>query len=105
MDQSGVPTAIFRPEGDWRERLRLSHEAAERARADQPGGSTLSGAASWERRSRDDDEESKPEEETEVEDEESGDIGESEGSKIWKAKPLCTCTQPLVIPLMTRPKS
>lgn len=88
MDQSGVPTAIFRPDdaGEWREKLRLSHEAAERARADQPGGSILSGAASWERRSRDDDEESKPDEETEVEDEESGDIGEGEGSKIWKAK-------------------
>jgi striatin 1/3/4 len=86
--QPGSLTAIFRPdeEGEWKEKLRLAHEASEQARAAQAGGSGISGAASWERRSREEEEESKPEEEQEVEEEEGTDIGEGEGGKMWKAK-------------------
>ncbi|PCH38704.1 WD40 repeat-like protein [Wolfiporia cocos MD-104 SS10] len=80
-------TAIFRPGDDWREKLRLSHESAEQARLEQSGAGTisLSGAASWERRTRDEEDDSK-EEDTEMEDEESSVIGEGEGTKVWKAK-------------------
>ncbi|CCM03841.1 uncharacterized protein FIBRA_05990 [Fibroporia radiculosa] len=74
-----LATAIFRPGDDWREKLRMSHEAAEQARLEQPG-QTASGAASWERRTRDEEEDGK-EEEAEVEDEESTVIGEGEGTK------------------------
>ena len=84
-DQDGVPTAIFRPEGDWREKLRQSHEA-ELARAGPAGGSTQSGAASWERRSREEEEDSKTEEEPDVEDDDGTEIEDSEGSKLWKNK-------------------
>ncbi|KZT03524.1 WD40 repeat-like protein [Laetiporus sulphureus 93-53] len=82
-----LATAIFRPGEDWREKLRLSHEAAEQARGEQSGstGVPISGAASWERRNRDEDDEGK-EEEPDVEDEESSVIGEGEGAKVWKAK-------------------
>ncbi|THH31742.1 hypothetical protein EUX98_g2438 [Antrodiella citrinella] len=79
-------TSIFQPAEDWREKLRASHEASERARNDRDGApNSLSGAASWERRARDDDEESK-EEEPEVEEEDTSEIGSDEGSKVWKAK-------------------
>lgn len=85
--EDSVPTSIFRPDDEWREKLRLSHEAAERARLERDGqpGPQLSGALSWERRARDDDEEGK-EEEPEVEDDEASDIGSEEGSKVWRAK-------------------
>jgi len=79
-------TSIFRPDDDWREKLRLSHEASERARLerDEPGP-RLSGAASWERIARDDDDESK-EEDPEVEEEDGSEMGSDEGSKVWRAK-------------------
>lgn len=78
-------TAIFRPDdaGEWKEKLRLSHEASEQARLDRTG--QLSGAASWEHRGRDDEEEPK-EEEADVEDEEANEVGEGDGAKVWKAK-------------------
>lgn len=84
---SQPPTSIFRPDEEWREKIRLSHEAAERARLerDDQSGPQISGAASWERRARDDDEESK-EEEPEVEDDEASEMGSEEGSKVWRAK-------------------
>lgn len=74
-DESGVPTAIFRPDdrGEWKERLRLAHEA---------GQARLAGAASWDRR---DDEDGK-DDEGEVEDDESSVVGESEGNKVWHPK-------------------
>jgi striatin 1/3/4 len=74
-DEPRQLTAIFRPDeaGEWKERLRLSHEA-EQARQ--------GGAASWDRRDDDDGKD----DEGEVEDEESGVIGEGEGTKVWKAK-------------------
>lgn len=80
-------TAIFRPDdaGEWKEKLRLSNEASEQARlerAGQPSGA-LSGAASWERRARDDEEDTK-EEEPDVEEEESNEVGDGEGAKVWK---------------------
>ncbi|EMD38667.1 hypothetical protein CERSUDRAFT_82942 [Gelatoporia subvermispora B] len=85
--REGEPiTAIFRPGEDWKEQLRQSHQAAEQAR--QESGQTgvpVSGAAMWEGRTRDEEDESK-EEEPEVEDDESSVVGEGDGSKIWKAK-------------------
>ena len=86
-EEQALGTAIFRPDADFREKLRLSQEAAERARLDPSGQHSvpISGAASWERRARDEDDEGK-EEEPEVEEDESTVIGEGEGTKAWKAK-------------------
>ena len=83
--QPGSLTAIFRPDedGEWREKLRQAHEASEQARV---GQGPISGAASWERRSREEEDESKSDEEPEVEDEEGTEIGEGESGKVWKAK-------------------
>lgn len=82
-------TAIFRPDdaGEWKEKLRLSHEASEQARLERAGQASgaLSGAASWERRAREDEEDTK-EDEPDVEEEESGEVGEGDGTKVWKAK-------------------
>ncbi|KDQ60581.1 hypothetical protein JAAARDRAFT_31547 [Jaapia argillacea MUCL 33604] len=77
-------TAIFRPDEDWKEKLRMSHEASEQLRLERAGPS-MSGAASWERRTREEDEDGK-DEEAEVEDEEAAVVGEGEGMKAWKAK-------------------
>ena len=86
--QPGSLTAIFRPDddGQWKEKLRLAHEASEQSRAAQTGEAGISGAASWERRSIDEEEDGKSEDEPEVEEEEGADIEESEGGKVWKAK-------------------
>ncbi|KDR81374.1 hypothetical protein GALMADRAFT_239242 [Galerina marginata CBS 339.88] len=78
-------TAIFRPDeaGEWKEKLRLSHEA-EKARLDrefQQG--TAAEPGSWDRREEDED---VKEEENEVEDEEGSLVGDGEGTKLWKAK-------------------
>jgi striatin 1/3/4 len=72
-EEPGRLTAIFRPDdaGEWKERLRLSHEEARQA-----------GAASWGGREDDDGKD----EEVEVEDEDTGVVGEGEGTKVWKAK-------------------
>jgi len=74
-DEPRQLTAIFRPDeaGEWKERLRLSHEAEQARQA---------GAASWDRRDDDDGKD----EEGEVEDDDSGVVGEGEGTKVWKAK-------------------
>lgn len=74
-DEPRQLTAIFRPDdaGEWKERLRLSHEAEQARQA---------GAASWDRRDDDDGKD----DEGEVEDEDSGVVGEGEGTKVWKAK-------------------
>ncbi|KAF8919545.1 WD40-repeat-containing domain protein [Mucidula mucida] len=63
-------TAIFRPEPDWKERLRQSHEASEQARLA--------------RESQMEEEELK-EDEGDVDDEENVET-EGEGSKMWKTK-------------------
>ncbi|CAL1703983.1 unnamed protein product [Somion occarium] len=76
-------TAIFRPDEDFKEKLRLSHEAADRARLE---AGSLSGAASWEQRSQGDEEEVRDEEPADMEDEEGTEVGEGEDAKIWKAK-------------------
>jgi striatin 1/3/4 len=70
-------TAIFRPDeaGEWKERLRQSHEASEQARL----------GSLWDRRSRYDDDDGK-DEDGEIEDEDSNVVGEGEGTKVWKAK-------------------
>ncbi|KAI0028357.1 WD40-repeat-containing domain protein [Vararia minispora EC-137] len=70
-------TAIFRPDADWKERLRQSHEAAEQAGlvADGDGGS-------W--RARDEEEDGKDEEE--AEEDVSSVMADGEGAKVWKTK-------------------
>jgi striatin 1/3/4 len=70
-------TAIFRPDdaGEWKEKLRQAHDASEQARL----------GVSWDRRSRYDDDDGK-EEEGEVEDEDTGVVGEGQGTKAWKPK-------------------
>lgn len=75
-DEPGRLTAIFRPDdaGEWKERLRLSHEADQHARQ--------AGAAAWDRPMDDDGKD----EEFEVEDEDTGVVGDGEGKKVWKAK-------------------
>ncbi|PPQ70913.1 hypothetical protein CVT24_009975 [Panaeolus cyanescens] len=77
-------TAIFRPDdaGEWKEKLRLANEAAEKAKlARESSGSDAS--SPWDRRSEEDD---LKEEDVEPEDEESSLVGDGEGTKIWKAK-------------------
>jgi len=78
-------TAIFRPDdaGEWKERLRLSHEAAEQARLERAGSGLLaSGGSSWDRRDEDD----VKDEEPDVDEEDAVAMGDGDGSKIWRAK-------------------
>ncbi|KAF8964117.1 WD40-repeat-containing domain protein [Flammula alnicola] len=80
-------TAIFRPDdaGEWKEKLRLSHEAAEKAKmAREFSQATVADSGSWDRQREE--EEDVKEEEGEVEDEESSLVGDGEGTKLWKAK-------------------
>jgi striatin 1/3/4 len=76
-------TAIFRPDdaGEWKEKLRISHEAAEKTRLAKEFHQT---EGSWDRQQEDDD--GGKEEDGEVEDEESTLVGDGEGTKHWKAK-------------------
>jgi striatin 1/3/4 len=71
-------TAIFRPDdaGEWKEKLRLSHEAeqARLARENQQG---------WDRRS---DEDEGKDEDGEVDDDESSVVSDGEGNKVWRPK-------------------
>ena len=85
-------TAIFRPDdaGEWKERLRMSHEAAERERLERMGEPpSLMGAASWERGGPDDEHGGEKEVDEEDEEESTASFGEgseTEGAKLWKAK-------------------
>lgn len=86
-------TAIFRPDdaGEWKERLRMSHEAAERERLDRSGqpSSLMGGVASWERGGPVDELDSGKEVDEEDEDETTASFGEgpdTDGTKLWKAK-------------------
>ena len=85
-------TAIFRPDdaGEWKERLRMSHEAAERERLERTGESTsLMGAASWERGGPEDEHGSGKDVDEEDEEETATNFGEgseTDGAKLWKAK-------------------
>lgn len=74
-------TAIFRPDDDWKERLRLANEASEQARLSGQAGSS---GSSWERRRED--EEDVKEDDGDVEEEESSVVGEGDNGKVWKAK-------------------
>jgi len=76
--ESDPRTAIFLPDnaGDWKEKLRLSHEASEQTRL-----SRESSISSWENRK--DDQEEDPEAD---DDDSSVTSSESDGGKIWKAK-------------------
>ena len=86
-------TAIFRPDdaGEWKERLRMSHEAAERERLERTGQppSLMGGVASWERGGavdeldggKDVDEEDEEETATSF-----GEGAEADGAKLWKPK-------------------
>ncbi|KAG6832732.1 hypothetical protein H0H92_012304 [Tricholoma furcatifolium] len=67
-------TAIFRPDdaGEWKEKLRLSHEASEQARLAHD--------------SQPEEEDYVKEDESEVEDEDSSVVNEGEDTKVWKAK-------------------
>lgn len=76
-------TAIYRPDdaGEWKEKLRQSHEAAEQARLAKEN---QTGVHAWEPR-RDDDDELK-DAEMDIDDDESSVVGEGEDAKVWKAK-------------------
>ena len=76
-------TMIFRPDdaGEWKEKLRLSHEASEQARLAREGQG--SNGAWNQRREYEDD---VKDEETEVDDDESTVVAEGEDSKVWKPK-------------------
>lgn len=67
-------TAIFRPDdaGEWKEKLRLSHEASEQARLA--------------RESQAEEDEEGKDDDGEVDDDEHSVGGEGEGAKVWKAK-------------------
>lgn len=80
-------TAIFRPDdaGEWKEKLRLAHEASEKARlAREFQTGTSSDPGIWDRHGEEEDE--VKEDEGEVEDEEANLAGDGEGTKLWKAK-------------------
>lgn len=93
---SGPQTAIFRPDdaGKWREELRLSHEAAERERAEREGhsSSTSNGVSSWERTTSEEEENGGIKEVEEGDDDEDsssdivGEGSEGDGAKLWKPK-------------------
>lgn len=79
-------TMIFRPDdaGEWKEKLRLAHEASEKARlAREFQSGTSSDPGIWDRHEEEDE---VKEEEGEVEDEEANLVGDGEGTKLWKAK-------------------
>ncbi|EGO21685.1 hypothetical protein SERLADRAFT_474407 [Serpula lacrymans var. lacrymans S7.9] len=82
-------TAIFRPDeaGDWKEKLRSQYEQQAKMHRliDDRPGQYISGAASWDRRSREDEEDVK-EDEGELEEDESTVVGDGEDSKLWKPK-------------------
>jgi len=75
-------TAIYRPDdaGEWKEKLRQSHEATELARFAKEN---QTGAHGWESRRDDDD---LKDADTDIYDEEPSVLGEGEDTKIWKAK-------------------
>jgi striatin 1/3/4 len=80
-------TAIFRPDdaGEWKEKLRLAHEASEKARlAREFQTGTSSDPGVWDKHGEE--EEDVKEDEGEVEDEEATLAGGGEGTKLWKAK-------------------
>lgn len=78
-------TAIYRPDdgGEWKEKLRLSHEASEQARFREGHVGMLVGTT-WDRRREDD--EFVKDDDGDVDDEDTNVVGEGEGSKVWKAK-------------------
>jgi striatin 1/3/4 len=84
-------TAIFRPDdaGEWKERLRMSHEA-ERERLERTGEPTsFMGAASWERGGPDDEHGGGKDVDEEDEEETTTNFGEgseADGAKLWKPK-------------------
>jgi len=86
-------TAIFRPDdaGEWKERIRLNHEAAERERLERTGEppSSMGGAASWERGGPYDEHGGGKDVDEEDEEEATASFGEgseTDGAKLWKAK-------------------
>ena len=86
-------TAIFRPDdaGEWKERLRMSQEAAERERQERSGqpSSMMGGVASWERGGPVDELDSGKDVDEEDEEETTTSFGEgpeTDGAKLWKPK-------------------
>ncbi|TDL27222.1 WD40 repeat-like protein [Rickenella mellea] len=86
LPEPQLSTAIYRPDsaGEWKEMLRMSNEAAERARLERLSQSSrVLETSSWD--SQTSEEEEVKEEDPEVEDEEAGIIGENDG-KVWKPR-------------------
>jgi striatin 1/3/4 len=86
-------TAIFRPDdaGEWKERLRLTHEAAERERLERTGEppSMMGGVASWERGGPEDEHGGGKDVDEEDDEESTASFGEGsdvDGAKLWRAK-------------------
>jgi striatin 1/3/4 len=86
-------TAIFRPDdaGEWKERVRMSHEAAERERLERTGElpSFAGGVDSWERGGPVDELDSGKDVDEEDEEESTANFGEgaeTDGAKLWKPK-------------------
>ncbi|KAJ3842897.1 WD40-repeat-containing domain protein [Lentinula raphanica] len=77
-------TAIFRPDdsGEWKEKLRQAHDASEQLRLSRE--SQAAAGSSWEGRREYEDE--LKEDEGDVEDDDSSEVSEGDGSKVWKAR-------------------
>lgn len=77
-------TAIYRPDdaGEWKEKLRQSHEQSEQARLAREN---QTGVHAWEPR-RDDEDDDFKDPEMDLDDEDSSVMGEGEDTKVWRAK-------------------
>lgn len=82
-------TAIFRPDDTWRDQLRRAGEASMKASESHSVQShirNMSGAASWDGRTLDDDDDEVREDEEDAEADEVNLPDENEGSKVWRVK-------------------
>ncbi|GJJ12461.1 hypothetical protein Clacol_006703 [Clathrus columnatus] len=82
-------TAIFRPDETWRDQLRRAGQASvkvsEDANLDQIHSKIVSGAASWDSRSQDEEDDVREDDE-DAETEDVSLADENEGSKVWRVK-------------------
>ncbi|KAF7322674.1 Striatin-related protein [Mycena chlorophos] len=78
IDEPRQLTAIFRPDdaGEWKEKLRLSHEASEQARFARES------QQGWDRRSEEED----VKDEEEVDEDDTSVVSDGEGNKMWRSK-------------------
>lgn len=79
-------TAIYRPDdaGEWKEKLRQSHEASEQARLAKEG--QTGGVHAWDPRRDDEDDDELKDPEMEIEDEDSSVVEGGDDVKVWKPK-------------------